>query len=110
MGVAKFPTAGQAKAKKQAVALGRILTTTLYAPYRAAKLAGKKFEAGKKKGGGKAVHSSFRVGFDGNAQQKAPDPFLVAFHLLLGVAAVAAGLTRGSLQGHQRVTRAVPTG
>merc|ERR1719203_1850923 len=41
-----------------------------YAPYRAAKLAGKKFE-GKKKGiGGKVVQSTFGVGFDGVAHQK----------------------------------------
>lgn len=42
-----------------------------YAPYRSAKLEGKKF-AGKKRGGagGKQVHSAYGVGFDGTAQQK----------------------------------------
>lgn len=44
---------------------------TKYGPYRAAKLAGKTFEAKKKgKGGGKAVQSTFGLGFDGVAQQK----------------------------------------
>eukprot|EP00927_Polykrikos_kofoidii_P005177 TRINITY_DN12064_c0_g1_i1.p1 TRINITY_DN12064_c0_g1~~TRINITY_DN12064_c0_g1_i1.p1 ORF type:complete len:835 (+),score=216.82 TRINITY_DN12064_c0_g1_i1:224-2728(+) len=42
-----------------------------YGPYRAAKLAGKKFEGKKKmKGGGVAVQSTFGVGFDGQAMKQ----------------------------------------
>jgi len=41
-----------------------------YGPFRAAKLAGRKFEGKKKGGGTQAVHSSFGVGFDGAATMK----------------------------------------